>query len=136
MGYRILADAALGLHLLFIVFVLLGGLAVFRWPRLSWLHIPAFLWGAAIEFAGWVCPLTYLENHARSLGRAEGYDTSFVEHYLLPVIYPDLLFPGGFPRAGFVVMGVLVLALNIAIYWRVWHRRRLQAGSADAKITL
>lgn len=136
MLYRILADAALGLHLLFIVFVLLGGLAVFRWPRLSWLHIPAFLWGAGIEFAGWVCPLTYLENHYRALGAADGYDTSFVEHYLLPVIYPDLLFPDGFPRGGFIVMGVFVLALNGLIYWRVWHRWRMRAGSADGKTAL
>ncbi len=133
MLYRALADAAVGLHLAFILFVLLGGLFVFRWPRVAWAHIPVFLWGASIEFGGWICPLTYLENHFRLKGAAEGYGASFVEHYLVPLIYPDLLFPGGFPRSGFIAIGVFVLALNGAIYWRAWmrHRRRAANGAAD-----
>ena len=122
MLYRILADATVVLHLLFIVFVLLGGLLVLRWPRLAWLHVPVFLWGVGIELIGWVCPLTYLENYFRALGRAEGYATSFVEHYLVPLIYPGLLFPGGLPRGGFIAIGVFVAVLNAVIYWRVWTR--------------
>ena len=121
---RILADLAVGVHLAFILFVLFGGLLAFRWPKAAWLHVPAFLWGAAIELSGSVCPLTYLENHLRARGAAEGYATSFVEHYLLPVIYPELLFPGGFPRGGFVFLGVFVLVLNVGVYWRVWRRLR------------
>jgi hypothetical protein len=121
---RILADLAVGVHLAFILFVLFGGLLAFRWPKAAWLHVPAFLWGATMELSGSVCPLTYLENHLRALGAAEGYGTSFVEHYLLPVIYPELLFPGGFPRGGFVFLGVFVLVLNVGVYWRVWRRLR------------
>ncbi len=127
MLYRALADAVVTVHFGFILFVVLGGLLVLRWPRLAWLHVPAFVWGAAIEFGGWICPLTYLENDFRARGAAEGYDTSFVEHYIVPLIYPDLLFPGGFPRAGFVAIGVFVVAVNAAIYWRLWRKLR---GSA------
>ena len=132
MLYRTLADVAVGVHLAFILFVLLGGLLVFRWPRAAWAHVPVFLWGALIEFGGWVCPLTYVENHFRLKGAAEGYATSFVEHYLVPLIYPDLLFPGGFPRSGFIAIGVFVLALNGAIYWRAWKRRRRAAHFTDS----
>ncbi len=124
MLYRALADAAVGIHFLFVVFVLLGGLLVLRWPKLAWLHVPVFAWGAAIEFGGWICPLTYLENDFRMRGAAEGYDTSFIEHYIVPLIYPDLLFPGGFPRAGFIAIGLFVLAVNAVIYWRVWKKLR------------
>ena len=123
MVYGILSDATVILHLAFIVFVLLGGFLVLRWPKLAWLHVPVFLWGAGIELIGWVCPLTYLENYFRALGRTGGYATGFVEHYLMPLIYPDLLFPGGFPRSGFLAIGIFVLVLNAAIYWRVWKRQ-------------
>ena len=104
MVYRILADATVLAHLLFIAFVLLGGLLAFRWPRLAWVHVPVFLWGAVVELGGFACPLTHLENQLRMRAGGAGYSTSFVEHYLLPVIYPDLLFPGGFPRSGFIVI--------------------------------
>jgi hypothetical protein len=124
MIYRILADAVIAVHLAFIAFVVLGGLLALRWPRLAWLHVPAFLWGGGIEIAGQVCPLTYLENRWRTLGAEEGYSTSFVEHYVLPVIYPQLLFPGGFPRQGFIVLGITVLAFNAIIYWRLVRHRR------------
>ncbi len=131
MLYRALADAAVGAHFGFILFVVLGGLLVLRWPRVAWLHVPAFAWGAAIEFGGWICPLTYLENDFRARGAAEGYDTSFIEHYILPLIYPDLWFPGGFPRAGFIAIGVLVVAVNAAIYWRLWRKLRGSARHCD-----
>jgi hypothetical protein len=124
MLYRALADVAVVVHVLFVLFVLFGGLLVFRRPRVAWVHVPAFVWGVMIEFGGWICPLTYLENSLRVLGAAEGYDTSFVERYILPLIYPDLLCPGGFPRAGFVWIGVFVLVLNVTVYWLAWHRRR------------
>lgn len=124
MLYRTLADATVAVHLMFIVFVVAGGFLVLRWPRIAWLHVPTFLWGGGIELAGRVCPLTYLENDFRMKAAAGGYATSFVEHYVLPVIYPELLFPGGFPRAGFIALGIAVLALNAAIYWRVWRKGR------------
>ncbi len=124
MLYRFLADAVIGLHLAFILFVLFGGLLVFRWPKAAWVHIPSFLWGGIIEIGGWICPLTYLENYFRMKGAAEDYATSFVERYILPAIYPGLLFPGGFLKIGFILIGVFILTLNAAIYWRVWKRRR------------
>ena len=119
MIYRVLADAVLWGHLFFILFVVFGGLFVFRRPKMAWVHVPAFLWGGIIEVGGWVCPLTYLENDLRMRGAAAGYKTSFVENYILPLIYPDLLLSGGFPRSGFIWIGLFVLALNGVIYWRI-----------------
>lgn len=124
MAYRILADGAVVAHLLFILFVIGGGFLVFRWPRLAWVHMPAFLWGALIEMAGFVCPLTYLENDLREKATVGGYDSSFVERYILPVVYPERLFAGGFPESGFFWIGVFVLALNGAIYGRLWQGRK------------
>ncbi|MEO5364287.1 MAG: DUF2784 domain-containing protein [Magnetococcus sp. DMHC-8] len=126
MIYRYLADGVLCLHLLFVLFVLGGGWLVMRWPRLGWVHLPCVAWGVTVAFSGWICPLTRLENHWRRLGGAEGYPTSFVEHYLLPLLYPDAWWPGGFPAWGFALLGAGVLLLNGAVYLsvgrRVWHR--------------
>lgn len=124
MLYRILADATVALHFAFILFVILGGLLVLRWRALAWVHVPVALWGAGIELIGWVCPLTYLENHFRAKAGEAGYGSGFVEHYVLPLIYPDLLFPGGFPRSGFVAIGITVLVVNAVIYLIVWRRSR------------
>lgn len=123
MFYRVLADVAVAVHLLFIVFVFFGGFLNFRWPRVAWAHVPAFLWGGAIGLFGWICPLTYLENDLRAKGAVEGYATSFVEEYVVPLVYPERLF-GGFPRSGFIVIGVLIFALNAVIYWRLSTRLR------------
>ncbi len=128
MIYRMFADLTVCLHLLFVLFVIFGGLLAFRWPGVAWAHVPAFLWGGGIEIGGWICPLTYLENDLRSLGATEGYSTSFVEHYLLPLLYPQLLFDGNFPDQGFLIIGITVLAVNGLIYWRLWrqqHNRQL-----------
>ena len=122
MVYRLLADGAVALHLAFIVFVVAGGFLVLRWPRLAWVHVPAFLWGATIEMVGFICPLTHLENHWRNLAAQGGYETSFVERYILPVVYPERLFGAAFPADGFFWIGVFVLALNGVIYARLWRR--------------
>ncbi len=132
MLYRALADVAVGLHLLFVLFVVFGGLLALKRPWVAWAHVPAFLWGAAIEFGGWVCPLTYIENDLRLLGAEEGYATSFVERYILPLLYPDLLFDGGFPREGFIAIGVFVLVVNAVVYWRVWRKHWRPAASRPA----
>lgn len=93
MSYWLLANILLLLHLAFILFVVAGGLLMAWKPKLVWLHLPAVVWGALIEFMGWVCPLTPLENHFRRLSGESGYQSGFIEHYLLPLIYPDTLTP-------------------------------------------
>jgi hypothetical protein len=119
MLYRALADLVVVLHLGFVLFVVLGGLLALRWPRAAWLHLPAALWGAGIEFVHGVCPLTPLENRLRELGGESGYSGGFVEHYLLPVLYP-----AGLSRSAQLALGLFVVALNAAIYLQVWRRRR------------
>jgi hypothetical protein len=120
--YRALADAVVVVHALFVVFVVLGGLAVLRWPRLVWAHLPAAAWGALIEFAGWICPLTPLEKRLRLLAGEAAYEGGFIEHYLLPILYPP-----GLTRGTQVVLGLVVLAINLAVYGlllRRWAARR------------
>lgn len=125
MIFRLLADAVLVLHLGFILFVVLGGFLVLRRPRLAWLHVPVFLWGAAIEFGGWICPLTPLEKWLRELGGEGAYAGGFVEHYVTALIYPE-----GLTRNIQLLIGAGVLTINAAVYLRLWQRRRArgQAG--------
>jgi hypothetical protein len=117
-GYRLLAGAVVAVHLVFVLFVVLGGLAVRRWPRLAWIHLPAVAWGIWIEVSGGICPLTPLENHLRQLGSEPGYRGGFVEHYLLPALYPD-----GLSRALQVALAVAVLAINTGAYGHLLLRR-------------
>jgi|SRR6185369_3828617 len=117
MIFSLLADLAVLLHAMFVLFVVCGGLAVLRWPRLAWLHLPAAIWGTIIEFQGWICPLTYLENHFRRLGGDAGYGGSFIEHYLEPLLYPL-----GLSSHFQVIMGMGVLAINATVYFRLWWK--------------
>jgi hypothetical protein len=118
MFYRVLADLVVVLHLGFVLFVVLGGLLALRWPRAAWIHLPAAIWGAGIEFVQGICPLTPLENHFRSLGGEAGYTGGFVEHYLLPVLYP-----AGLSQNVQWGLGIFVVLLNVAVYTLVWRRR-------------
>ena len=104
-------------HLAFILFVVLGGLLVFRWQKMALLHIPAFVWGALIEFAGWICPLTLLEMKLRSLGGMATYQGGFIEKYLLSIIYPKAL-----THNIQILLGLFVLALNVTLY-SIWLLR-------------
>jgi hypothetical protein len=117
MIYRALGDFVLLLHMAFVLFAALGGLLAFKWRRVAWFHIPAALWAALIELVGWECPLTPLENWLRRQGGEAGYHTGFLERYLLPLIYP-----APFPRSMHVILGLLVMGVNLAIYWRLWRR--------------
>jgi hypothetical protein len=130
MMFRIAADLVAGIHFLFVLFVLFGGLLVLRWPKLAWFHLPAAIWGVVIELGGWICPLTHWENTLRNKGFEAGYPTSFVDHYILPLIYPDLWFPGGFPRWGFVAIGLFVLILNAIVYWVLWQKLMKNRGES------
>ena len=119
MIYKILADLVFLVHLAFVLVVVFGGIAVWRKPTLAWLHLPAVAWGALIEFAGWICPLTPWEQSLRRLAGDKGYSDGFVEHYLTPLIYPE-----GLTRDVQVVLGVLVLAINVVAYALIFHRHR------------
>ena len=118
MIYRALADLVLVVHLGFVLFVVLGGLLVLRWPRLAWLHVPAAVWGVLIEYTGWICPLTPLENSLRERGGGAGYSGGFLEHYIQPVLYP-----AGLTRGTQIVLGSLALLVNLTAYGVVVARR-------------
>ena len=119
MAFSLAADLLVLLHLAFIVFVLLGGLLVWRWWQAVFLHLPAAVWGVLLEFNGWLCPLTPLEQQLRVAAGEAGYSGGFVEHYLLPLIYPAGLTP-----AFQLVLGAGALLINLAIYgWLLFHKR-------------
>jgi hypothetical protein len=117
MLYKLLADAVAVLHLLFVAFAVAGGLLALRWRWMPWLHLPALAWGATVEFTGWICPLTPLENRLRAAGGEAGYSGGFVDHYLLPLLYPAAL-----DREMQLALGLGLLAINAVAYFLVWRR--------------
>jgi len=123
----ILAGAVVVVHMAFVVFVVAGAVAVLRWPRMAWVHVPAALWGATIALGGFTCPLTPLENWLRVRSGATAYDTGFLEHYLLPVLYPLAM-----TRGLQIATGLFVVLVNVLVYWRVFRRRSRLAGTALA----
>jgi hypothetical protein len=116
--YRLIADAVLLLHLAYILFVVFGSLAVLRWPRMAWLHLPSVLWGAWVEYVDWTCPLTPLESMLHKLGGETGFSGDFIDHYLTATIYPE-----GLTRTAQMVIGTFVLVVNAAVYWRILRHR-------------
>jgi len=110
--YTLLADAVIVIHLLFIAFVVAGGLVVLYRPKVAFLHLPAAFWGAFIEFSGWICPLTPLENHLRQLVGESAYSGDFVDRYLIPVIYP-----AGLTNQIQNILGAFVVAINLVFYF-------------------
>jgi len=115
-----LADLVVAAHLAFIVFAVTGGLLVLKWPRLIGLHLAAVGWAALVEFCGWICPLTPLENRLRGNG---GYESDFISHYLLPLMYPE-----GLTRNIQIALGIFVLVLNAAVYGWMFFRRKKTTG--------
>jgi uncharacterized protein DUF2784 len=111
MTYRLLADAVVLLHTAFVAFVVLGGFLAWRWRWLVWLHVPCAVWGVLIEYRGWICPLTPIENYFRTRAGLEGYRGGFIEHYVLPLLYPAGLTP---PKQ--IVLGTIALAVNLIAY--------------------
>jgi hypothetical protein len=121
MTHRLLADATVAFHFLFIAFVVLGGLSILRMPRVAWLHLPAVAWVVWLELTGAICPLTPLENALREQAGQAGYEGGFIDHYLMPVIYPAGLTP-----QMQTMLGIAVLVLNATVYaiaWRNWRKR-------------
>lgn len=127
---ELIADLLVLIHLAFILFVVLGGLLVLRWPRLAFVHLPAALWGALIEFGNWVCPLTPLEQKLRQSVGEGVYSGSFVEQYVLPLIYPS-----GLTREMQLALGLLVLLVNFLIYAFLLWKRKKAGGAGPQKTT-
>jgi len=117
---RLAADAVLVIHFAFIAFVLFGGVLVLHRRIWAAFHLPAVAWAAFAELSGTICPLTPLENYLRRSAGAAGYDGGFIEHYLIPLIYPA----GLTPRVQ-VVLGLVVLAVNVPVYALAWRKRRM-----------
>jgi len=118
MNFRFAADGVLLLHLSFILFALFGGALAARWRWMPLVHLPVASWAFFVEITGRICPLTYLENDLRLRAGQSGYTESFIEHYLLDVIYPS-----GLTREVQIVLAATVVVVNIAIYvWSVIHR--------------
>jgi hypothetical protein len=113
-----MADLVVVIHFAFVLFVVLGGLLLLRWPWLAYAHLPAAVWGVLVEYGGWICPLTPLEQSLRQRAGTPTYSGSFVEHYLLPVLYPTAL-----TRDIQLVLGSILLTVNLAVYTYVLRRR-------------
>lgn len=118
MTYRLLAELVVALHLGFILFAVFGGLLALGRRRWAALHLPAMAWAALIEFAGWGCPLTPLENWLRRAAGEAAYEGDFLERYLVPLIYPP-----GLTRSHQVALGIALLAFNLVVYSVLWRRR-------------
>jgi hypothetical protein len=121
MPYALLADLILVLHAVFILFVVLGATLLFWRRGLAWFHAPCALWGALIEFQGWICPLTYLENDLRVAANSSGYAGGFIDHYLMPLVYP-----AGLTADTQFLLGLAVLLINASIYTLVWRRMKTE----------
>ena len=116
---RIAADAVLLLHVAFVLFVVLGGALLLRWPKLAWIHLPAVVWGILVELNGWICPLTPLEVELRHASGEAGYAGDFLQHYIVALLYPE-----GLTRAMQLGFGVAVVAINVAFYAAALRSRR------------
>ena len=117
------ADLIVLIHFSFILFVILGGFLAMKWRKIIWLHLPAAVWGILIEFFGWICPLTVLENRLRLDNDNGAYSTGFIEHYIIPLIYPEGLTP-----EIQVILGIAVIVFNLFVYTLVFKKWIRQAG--------
>jgi len=115
---NLIADIVVLVHFSFILFVVLGGFLVLKWKWIAWLHIPCALWGILIEFFGWICPLTPLENRLRSLAFRSGYAEGFIDHYIMPIVYPQ-----GLTRGIQLALGIGVVTINLCIYGLILFRQ-------------
>jgi len=128
MAYNLLADLVVLVHFLFVLFALLGALLVIGWPKIMWLHLPAALWAAGVEFSGKICPLTPLENWLRLRGGGAGYAGDFIGQYLLWLLYPS-----GLTRGVQIILGAIVVGINIGIYGYVIFVRKSRVMGMDSK---
>jgi hypothetical protein len=124
----LIADLLVLIHLAFILFVLFGVIPVFRWRCLAFVHLPCVLWAGLIEFTGWLCPLTPLELYFRARAGEAGYAGGFVEHYLVPLIYP-----AGLTESLRIILGLVVLVLNLCLYGVVFFKLKFPAGKETGR---
>ena len=117
MFFRLAADLILAIHLGFITFVVLGGLLVLRYRWIAYVHVPAAVWGAFVEISGRICPLTTWENSLRRSAGESGYAESFLENYVVPIIYP-----AGLTRSVQFAIAGLVIVANVVIYGWLLYR--------------
>jgi hypothetical protein len=123
MAYQLLADLVLLVHVTFVIFVLLGGLLALKHRFILWLHLPAVMWGAFVEFSGGICPLTPLEGWLRTQAGEIRPQDDFIAAYFGSILYPEFL------TANIqLYLGSLVIVMNAAVYWWLWRRRRFAAG--------
>jgi len=123
---RFTADVIVLLHLAFILFVAVGGLFVLRWPRVAWVHVPAVVWGALIELAGWICPLTPLENRLRTAAGDVAYTGGFIDRYIMPIVYP-----AGLTRGMQLGLAAAVVIVNLIFYGTLMIRRKRRGSHED-----
>src|SRR5512144_3233740 len=119
MWYAFSADVVAVIHLGFVLFVLVGGFLVVKWPRVMWLHLPAVAWGALVEFSGWICPLTPLENWLFGQAGQVGYEGDLLLRVLFPLLYPESL-----TRTVQILLGAIALTANLTIYAWLWRQHR------------
>jgi Protein of Unknown function (DUF2784) len=127
--YRWLADAIVLVHVSFVAFVMLGGFLALRWRRVVWVHVPAAIWGVLIEYAGWICPLTPLENSLRAKAGEAAYSGDFIGHYVLRVLYP-----AGLTTLVQVVLGSFALVVNLVAYALLIRQSRARQSAARAAV--
>ena len=113
--YELFANLTLILHLIFILFVIFGGLLFFVFSKIIYIHLSALLWGIYIELTNSVCPLTYLENWFLYKGDLSTYSNDFINNYLLPIIYPE-----GLTAEIQIYLGISLIVVNILIYGSIY----------------
>jgi hypothetical protein len=118
MPYHLLADTVVIVHLAFIVFTIAGGILIIWWRKVIWIHIPAVIWAAWIEFSGGICPLTYLENWLLGQSGSGGYHGDFTASYILPVVYPANL-----TRKIQITMAIIVIFVNLLVYGYIYMKK-------------
>jgi hypothetical protein len=124
MFHLVMGNVVVVFHLVFVLFVVFGGVLLVRWRRVVWIHAPSVVWGIIVELTGYICPLTSIENLFRELGGELGYRGDFLEQYILPILYPI-----GLTRGDQLVLGMFVFVLNIVFYWYAFiYKKRIYSN--------
>ena len=119
--YELFANLTLIIHLIFVLFVIFGGLLFFISSSIIYIHLPALLWGIYIELTNSVCPLTYLENWFLYKAELPNYSNDFINNYLSPIIYPE-----GLTNEIQIYLGISLIFINILIYGIIYKNFKKQ----------